>query len=474
MKTVRTVFLSSTARDLADYREKVFSSIDGLDGYACVRMEKFGARAWEASEFCRAKVLECDILVGIVGHLYGSSPAGSERSYTEIEYDAAAPEKRLMFMASEKFPLPADLRESDGQQARQRAFRDRVNQAGIRATFQNPDELAVEVLKSIRNWEGDTASRGVALLPELMRGPVRDAVVRSQIQFQTASKQIDVIASNKAMHDLLHELQFNCQDMLIVELQGFRPTVSPGLLERYETELVRITDKLRAIAGRPSLVGGDNSWIQTLADAQRELHAALEPSDVQVLTKHLTAAIERLGRVVSRQPSRINTVLNATVRALQLGDLVAVFARVREQLPRLGLDAGQVKAFEDGVDELTRLSDRLIQLTEAHDRWQEVEDQLRCVDGLLNGGLHHLPAAWPGLSETMQPLLADHAEFAELTRRLEAALDGHDDAAIRVAFRPFRSAAGRIFSHVDTELNELCRQLLKLNKPLNSVVDNLR
>ena len=31
--TVKTVFLSSTARDLADYREATYRAIEGLDGY---------------------------------------------------------------------------------------------------------------------------------------------------------------------------------------------------------------------------------------------------------------------------------------------------------------------------------------------------------------------------------------------------------------------------------------------------------
>ncbi len=45
-------------------------------------MEDFGARDWAADDFCRAKVKECDGFVGIVGHVFGSAPDGSNRSYT--------------------------------------------------------------------------------------------------------------------------------------------------------------------------------------------------------------------------------------------------------------------------------------------------------------------------------------------------------------------------------------------------------
>lgn len=78
---VRKVFLSSTARDLGPHREAVFKAISGLDGFQCVRMEDFGARDWEADAFCRARVAECDIFLGLVGHLYGSSPDGREVSF---------------------------------------------------------------------------------------------------------------------------------------------------------------------------------------------------------------------------------------------------------------------------------------------------------------------------------------------------------------------------------------------------------
>jgi hypothetical protein len=158
--SIKKVFLSSTARDLAEYRELVYRAIEGLDGYHCVRMEDFGARDWEADAFCRAKVAECDLFVGIVGHLYGSCPPGTEQSYTEREYEAAvaAEVPRLMFIAPEDFRLPANLREPGAKWQRQRAFRDRISQECIRETFSAlPEDLAWRVVQAIRNWEQEQA-----------------------------------------------------------------------------------------------------------------------------------------------------------------------------------------------------------------------------------------------------------------------------------------------------------------------------
>jgi len=168
---MKKAFLSSTAKDLTEYREAAYKAIEGLDDWHCVRMEDFGARDAMADEFCQEKVAGCDVFVGIVGHCYGSSPKGSERSYTEQEYDAAiATDKpRLMFLAPEDFPLPATLIEPDERRAKQRAFRDRVNAERIRAPFTSPDALAWRIVQAIRNWE----RKATGIVQELFKSRVR-------------------------------------------------------------------------------------------------------------------------------------------------------------------------------------------------------------------------------------------------------------------------------------------------------------
>jgi tetratricopeptide (TPR) repeat protein/energy-coupling factor transporter ATP-binding protein EcfA2 len=168
---MKTAFLSSTARDLAKYRDAAYEAIEGLDDWHCRRMEDFGARDAMADEFCQEKVAECDVFVGIVGHCYGSSPEGSEKSYTEQEYGAAiATERsRLMFLAPKEFPLPMHLRESDEKWRKQRDFRDRVNAERIRAPFTSPEVLALRVVQAIRNWE----RKATGVVQELFKSRVR-------------------------------------------------------------------------------------------------------------------------------------------------------------------------------------------------------------------------------------------------------------------------------------------------------------
>ena len=89
MKQIRTVFLSSTSRELAKYREKVIDALQRLDGWDVIHMERFGARTWDADDFCLKKVRQCDVFVGVLGYCYGSLHEDSGKSFTEREYDEA-------------------------------------------------------------------------------------------------------------------------------------------------------------------------------------------------------------------------------------------------------------------------------------------------------------------------------------------------------------------------------------------------
>jgi hypothetical protein len=174
--STKTVFLSSTGRDLAAYREAAYRAIERLDGWKCVRMEDFGARYRQADDFCRAKMAACDVLVGIVGHLHGRCRPGCGQSFTEREYEAAvdASVPLLMFIAPEDFPLPANLIETTKKQRKQRAFRKRVKGERVCGTFTSPEDLAEQVVQAIRNWEQEQAA--ARPVPSATAPPMRPAL----------------------------------------------------------------------------------------------------------------------------------------------------------------------------------------------------------------------------------------------------------------------------------------------------------
>src|SRR3954447_9705304 len=151
-----TVFLSSTAKDLQPWRDAVADAIARLAGFHLVRMEDFGAVDAEPVEVCRLRVRESDVFVGLVGHLNGSSPEGSDLSFTQIEYEEAkrAGKPRLLFMADQDFPLPARLgRESEEAYERQLRFRDQVRRERTVVFFHEPQKLATLVVAALQTHQ---------------------------------------------------------------------------------------------------------------------------------------------------------------------------------------------------------------------------------------------------------------------------------------------------------------------------------
>ena len=150
-----TVFLSSTGKDLQECRNAVRDAITSMDGYHCCGMEDFGSRDCSSKEFCVEQVRQCDCFVGLVGLLYGSSPEGEDKSYTEIEYNTAdeCVKPRLMCVAPNDFSVPGNLFESEEKRGKQQAFRFRVDNECQRGTFRSSFEAAACVTTALHNWE---------------------------------------------------------------------------------------------------------------------------------------------------------------------------------------------------------------------------------------------------------------------------------------------------------------------------------
>jgi hypothetical protein len=159
-KPIKTVFLSSAALGLEEYREAVYHAIERLDGYHCVRMEDFGARELESAKFCARRVAECDVFVGLVGQRYGSSPPDDDRSFTEIEFDAAKAKgiPSLIFAAPEEFAAPANLIELDVLRERQKAFRTRALRQPTGVFEGDEKDLALLVVEAFHNRRDELAS----------------------------------------------------------------------------------------------------------------------------------------------------------------------------------------------------------------------------------------------------------------------------------------------------------------------------
>jgi hypothetical protein len=174
----RRVFLSHTSELREFPRERSFvaaaESAVARAGDAVTDMAYFTARAGKPGDYCRDRVRDCDVYVGLIGLRYGSPVRDEpEVSYTELEFAAAgeAGLPRLVFVLDEDavVAVPAGrlLDAGPGLQARQRAFRAHLLEAGVTAgRFATAEQLELLV------WQALAESRPLAAPPPAGRAGV--------------------------------------------------------------------------------------------------------------------------------------------------------------------------------------------------------------------------------------------------------------------------------------------------------------
>ncbi|MGB8657021.1 MAG: DUF4062 domain-containing protein [Candidatus Zixiibacteriota bacterium] len=168
------IFLSSTAIDMQDHRNKVSDAILCL-GDLPVQMETFGAMPSEPVTVCQKKVRECDALVVMVAHRYGWVPGKDEggddhKSITWLEIETAlkAAIPVFAFLVDSNYgwvqPKEQDLlnQAKDNEEAlkifeKVQALKDfrtfLESKAGLtRDIFTTPENLALKVATSLSKW----------------------------------------------------------------------------------------------------------------------------------------------------------------------------------------------------------------------------------------------------------------------------------------------------------------------------------
>lgn len=164
------VFVSSTFLEQAERRSHVREAIELL-GLEPVAMERFAATSRSTAETCVELVHTCDLYLGIVAFRYGGSPPGDERSFTEIEHDAAveAGLDRLVFAIDRSRVRMNEETDADPlpdrwpRQEKLREFVQRVSDELTVAPFASDAELVNRIWHSLSDW---LARRGIEPVAE--------------------------------------------------------------------------------------------------------------------------------------------------------------------------------------------------------------------------------------------------------------------------------------------------------------------
>jgi hypothetical protein len=342
-----------------------------------------------------------------------------------------------------------------------KAFADRIGiQAAVAATAPSPV----------------AANRGLTALGDLMVvGDARDAVRAFETEFQEAVEQIDVLGAFKDVHDLLHTLQFRCFDGLARQTPRFPgDDLAREIVNEHGVTLEETIVRLDALTGRRVFEDGKPRWIDDLREARTQISTALDMSSAQALK----SAVRLLDRVLAVQPTRINTRLNDAARALRFRDLVADLAQVHARLSAAQLDPAKMSEFDAGIKGLQQLDLALRQLVTEHDRWQELDVDLRLEKNVFLSSTEGLDSSWPRLRAQLLPLCTGSDAWA--TRlvnecgKLDAAVAARDLANQRSAFLQVHSQAATRFYQVDIALQRLCEMLREIGKPLTELLRKLQ
>jgi GTPase SAR1 family protein len=148
------VYVSSTFRDLREYREKVRLALSQL-GFDGVAMEYYVAEGRRPIEKCLADVAECDIYIGIFAWRYGWIPEEQnpeQLAITNLEYNKAEQEEKkcFIFILDDQVAWPLAFVDSD--RSRIATLRDKASEKYGGIPFKNPDDLATQVVAALFKW----------------------------------------------------------------------------------------------------------------------------------------------------------------------------------------------------------------------------------------------------------------------------------------------------------------------------------
>jgi hypothetical protein len=356
-----------------------------------------------------------------------------------------------------------------------------------------PDDDSVPPATSASASE--QASLGLTAMADLISAPdVRARVEVFQDSFGIACRQIDRLSNYKDLHDLLHDLQFNCYNPIMRGARDFpENTLFLESLEDYAAELQQIINSLWEVTERSVFSTNEQAWIRQFSPTTDLLREAIEKSS-KVLLDRVTFQI---GRVLYVHPTRINERLKEAARELPLPKLIEAMVFVRQysahsdidtdklrqvgqgiaalELPHSDIDTDKLRQVRQGIAALELLSRSLAQMIDEHDVWQEIELELQRIEEGVEQHLQELEWLWPDLKARLTPLCHERndrwtQELWQAGEKLERVLATPTPTAAAAAFRPFRRQAGLCFFQADKKLKDLCRSLRRVDGPLNSVL----
>ncbi len=188
------VFVSSTYKDLVEYRAAAIRAVEGTN-YQASKMEVFGARPDEPLDACLKEVEESELFIGIYALRYGFIPEGADISITEMEYVHAKKLGKTIYcflLDEENQPWLKKWIEGEPGKSKLENFKQRIQKVHVCDYFTTPDDLRAKVSNALSHYvvnhhEPDSQS------PIYQSPKPTGSTLPSQPYFFGRAKELDII-----------------------------------------------------------------------------------------------------------------------------------------------------------------------------------------------------------------------------------------------------------------------------------------
>lgn len=302
--------------------------------------------------------------------------------------------------------------------------------------------------------------------------------------YSDVSRNIDVMADLKELHNELHKLQ-SAHDLIASAIRPFfkndEPLVSSdgedvtGEIED-EQVLAILSEKAQDIKASIDVVVSIKTqrniphhflWLTTLQTAHDNLLRGIRSRELRTIR----SAARAIERVLMTQPSQVNRALVDMARTLGLRRLRMTIENVYRHARADGHgDLDEIAQAAAAVEKFRR---RVSALVDDHDLWQVADVEWRPLEARHMLWFDDLLEAWPGVKKGLEAMLRTEEPWAQEIARtrdeVDQAIALENKGGAYIAFRVLRRQAVLRFMQVDSQLHEQCKELRFVGRQLAAI-----
>ncbi|HLO16932.1 MAG TPA: DUF4062 domain-containing protein [Anaerolineales bacterium] len=191
------VFISSTYKDLIEYRAAAIRAVEGTN-YQASKMEVWGARPDEPITACLKEVEESNLFIGIYALRYGFIPEGADISITEMEYVHAKKLGRSIYcfiLDEENQPWLKKWIDGEPEETKLKNLKRRLQKDHVCDYFTTPDDLRAKVANALSNFVANHHPIPDYRIPIYEASKPTGSTLPTQSFFVGREKELEIIKS---------------------------------------------------------------------------------------------------------------------------------------------------------------------------------------------------------------------------------------------------------------------------------------